>query len=211
MALVLDVESTGELIPDRKLVEAEHGPLVVIQHADDGAAFGFKAITPETYALFKARVAREDDDAMAKLLQERACWPSREAWNKYIAESVFQGFVFAAGYRRAQGGAPVRECDPDEIPEDGNLEWKWLTNRKGDDGVTFGFRKPGRAEVKLFQAQATARNRDPKAPDPIEAVIRSCGTPEFGAWLTANPFGVDTFGEAFVGSYGMAEARVSPK
>jgi hypothetical protein len=211
MALVLEVESTGELIPDRKSVEAEHGPIIGMQHPDDGAVFGFKTITPEIYALYRARVTRGDDDAMSKLLQERACWPSREAWNKYVSGAVFQELVFAAGYRRAQGGAKVRECDADEIPDDGNLEWKWLTNRKGDDGVTFGFRKPGRAEVKLFQSQIAARQHDPKAPDPIEAVLRSCGTPEFGAWLTANPFGVDTFGEAFVGSYGMTEARVSPK
>ncbi len=207
----LELEATSELIPDRKLVEAEHGPVVALQHPHDKRVFGFKVITIEVYEAYRLRKERGDTNALERLLQERAVWPSRESWNQYVADAVFETLAFEVAYRKAHGGTDVRLADDDEVPEDGNPEWRWLTNRKDGEGQVFGFRKPGRAEIKMFQAQVLARGRGERVPDPIETLLRNCGTPEFGAWLTANPFGIDTFGEAFVSAYGMQEARVTPK
>ena len=186
-------------------LESEHGPIVFIDHPD-GTRFGFMALTREKFDLREARAKRGEGDSDEKLFQERCVWPSRDEWNKYVAASVFETLLYIKTYRDAFGGADVRPCDPDE-KEERDPSLLWLTN-----GVaTFGFRKPGRAEVKMFGASLVA-DRPPGAPHPIETMLRQCGGADFATWVDANPFAISKFGDAFCAGYGMTgEARVSGK
>ncbi len=205
------------LIPPTKdeqdKIEAEHGPCVVISHPDN-SCFMFKALTRETFDVREARVRRRDLDADERMLQMAAVWPSREKWNAYVAASAFELNAYIAAYksmagdpRRPDGSPLTRECDADEVPADGNPDQKWITNGT----QTFGFRKPGRAEVKMFAAQINQRAEGAKLADPLEALLRGCGSPEFGKWLDSNLFAVGAFGNVFVGAFGMQEATITPK
>ncbi len=82
----------------RAELEAEHGPIVVISHPD-GSCFGFRRMTRKEYNLRRDRLerAQPDHDADERLLQERACWPSREEWNAYAAAASFEveSYIFA--------------------------------------------------------------------------------------------------------------------
>lgn len=192
-------------------LEQEHGPVFSIAHPD-GSCFGFRRMTRQDYTQREARIARGGDDALTatdKLLQVCNVWPpGRTAWNEYVAKAAFETLAYAKMFRAAHGGEDVHEADPDQIPEDGDVTLTWLTNNK----QTFGFRKPGRAEVKLFQAETAAKQRGEKTKvEPLEKLLLSCGTPEFAAWVEDNLFGIGAFGDAFVGVFGMAEARVSGK
>jgi hypothetical protein len=196
-----------------KLVEAEHGPCVFIDGPGDDSRFGFKRLTREVFELRNNRVKRGGDEAVSaeeKMLQERCVFPSREAWNKYVAASVFEPLAYADVYRIAHGGKVVRECDADEVPTDPDpLAVKWLTNGE----IVVGFRKPGRAETKMFQAQILAQQNGEKLKsDPVEALLKNCAIgSEFAAWLEDNLFGIGKFSDAFLLAFGMQEARVSGK
>lgn len=198
------------LIPPTKdeqdKIEAEHGPCVVISHPDN-SCFMFTALTRETYDVREARARRKDPDSDERMMQMAAVWPSREKWNLYVAASAFELNAYVKLYKEIFGSKDARECDADEIPEGGNPELTWLTN--GTDA--FGFRKPARSEVKMFTAQIVARAEGAKLPDPLEALLRTCGSPEFSKWLDAHLFGVGAFGNAFVSAFGMQEANITPK
>lgn len=197
-------------------VEKENGACVVISHPD-GSAFMFKALTREQYDLREARARRKDPNINPDegMLQLACVWPSRAEWNKYVEGSVFETIAYAAQYKQAFGdassGVPVRQCDPDEVPTDGNPDLKWLVRSVPGQVNVFGFRKPARSEVKLFSAEMQRRLEGDKIPDPLEKLLRSCGSEEFGRWLDSNPFGIGAFGEAFVSAYGMQTAQLTPK
>lgn len=192
------------------LVEAEHGPCVFISHPD-GSRFGFMRLTREVFVLRNNRVKRGGDEAInaeERMMQERCVWPSREAWNAYVANSCFEALTYSDVYRLAHGGKKVRPCDPDELPAEPNpLAAVWLTNGE----IVAGFRKPGRAEVKMYQAQLLAEQNGDRLPkDPTESILKSCAVgPEFAAWLEDNLFGLAKFSDAFLLAFGMQEARVS--
>ncbi len=194
---------------DKIKLEAEHGPMVFLTHPGDGACFGFKAITREQFDVREARAVRGALGADERLLQERCVWPSRDDWNKYTAQAAFETGMFCDAYRYAFGGVKARKAEDFEIPEGANPADCWLTNGT----KAFAFRKPGRAEIKLWSAKINGRV--PKAkdePGPSEALLRACAiSPDFQAWLDANPFGVSGFGDAFVESFGASEVRVSGK
>lgn len=215
MALVLDTDKKPsqeeQFNAAAEQLEREHGSAFSIAHPD-GSCFGFRRMTRTEFAAREARIARGGDDALTatdKLLQVCNVWPAgRVAWNEYVAKSAFETLAYAKIFRDAHGGKDVREADPDQIPEDGDLSLRWLTN----DTVTFGFRKPGRAEVKLFQAETTAKQRGEKLKvEPLEKLLLACGSVAFASWVDDNLFGIGAFGDAFVGAYGMTEARVSGK
>ncbi len=187
-------------------IEAEHGPCVVISHPDN-SCFMFTALTRETYDVRESRARRKDPNADEGMMQMAACWPSREKWNAYVAESAFEINAYIKIYKEAFGAKDARECDAFELPEGANQDLTWLTNGDG----CFGFRKPQRSEVKMFTAQIVARTEGAKIPDPLEALLRQCGSADFGKWLDANLFGVGSFGNAFVGAFGMQEANITPK
>ncbi len=196
-----------------KLVEAENGPCVFIEHAD-GSRFGFKRMTRAIFVLRNERIDRggnEAVDADEKMLQERCVWPSREAWNKYVADSVFEPDYYAQVYHLAHGGTKVRRADSEEIAaRDANPNVScWLTN----GAIVVGFRKPGRAEVKMFKAHLLEQAEGKKQKDnPVETILRNCaqGT-EFAAWLEENLFAIGKFSDAFLDAFGMQEARVTGK
>lgn len=178
-------------------LEAEHGPLVFLSHPD-GSCFGFMALGRDQFEVRESRVKNGDLDADEKLLQERAVWPSRDAWNKYVAGAVFEVSAYIAAYRDAHGGRAARVCEKFEVPDGGDPSMCWLTN-----GDTFSFRKPGRAEVKLWSAKLTGRvARQKGEPDSSEWLLRACGSPEFNSWLDSHLFGVMGFGDAFVSAFG---------
>lgn len=198
------------LIPPSKdeqdKIEAEHGPCVVITHPDN-SCFMFKALTRETFDVREARARRRDLEADERMLQMVAVWPSREKWNAYVAQSAFEIVAYVKMYKEIFGGRDVRECFDVEIPADGNPDLKWLTN----DAQTFGFRKPTRSEVKMFGAQVVARGDGAKIADPLETLLRACGSVEFAAWLDSNLFGIGAYGNAFVSAFGMQETSITPK
>lgn len=192
-------------------LEQEHGPVFSITHPD-GSCFGFRRMTRQDYTQRETRIARGGDDALTatdKLLQVCNVWPAgRTAWNTYVAQTAFETLAYAKIFREAHGGRDVHEADPDQIPEDGDLSLKWLTN----NSETFGFRKPGRAEIKMFQAEMAAQQRGEKLKvAPLEKLLLACGSSAFASWVEDNLFGLGAFGDAFVGAYGMSEARVSGK
>jgi hypothetical protein len=190
-------------------LEAEHGPMVFLAHPD-GSEFGFRLMTRDEYETHRRRVKRGDAEATERLLQERCVFPSREAWNQYVAESVLEPMAYGIAYREAHGAGRVRECDPDEVPPEG-LEGvnHWLTN----GAEVFGFRKPGRAESKLFQAKMLAETRGEKQKeDPLETLLRSCAVGDaFHVWLEGHLFGVTAFGDAFMSVCGFSDVRVTGK
>lgn len=194
-----------------ELVEAEHGPCVFIDHAD-GSRFGFKRLDREVFNLRNNRVKRGGDEAIGaeeKMLQERAVFPSREAWNAYVKASAFEPLYYADVYRLAHGGKKVRPCDPDEIPAEPDPSAAvWLTNGE----IVVGFRKPGRAEVKMFQARLVEdlEGHGKGKSDPTEEILKSCarGT-EFSAYLEDHLFALAKFADAFLLAFGMQEARVT--
>lgn len=196
-----------------KLVEAEHGPCVFIEHVD-GSRFGFKRLTRAEYALRNDRVERggsEAVDADEFLLRERAVWPSREAWNKYVSQACFETDYYTQVYHLAHGGKPVREADREEVAaqEPNPLVACWLTNGE----IVVGFRKPGRAEVKMFKAHLLEEAAGRKQKDnPVETILRNCaqGT-KFAAWLEENLFAIGKFSDGFLKAFGMQEARVTGK
>jgi hypothetical protein len=186
-------------------LEAEHGPVISISHPD-GSCFGFKRMTRVEFNLREARINRGEEDASDKLLQERCVWPSREEWNKYVASSVFETLAYAKAYREAHGGADARVADADEVPPDGDPSLKYLTNGT----VIFGFRKPGRAEVKMFQAATVAKQRGEKQKtEPVEVLLMACAAPGFSAWVEDNLFGISSFADAFFDAFGMTAAQAS--
>jgi hypothetical protein len=194
------------LIPDAelKLLEAEHGPIVVLSHPD-GSVFPFRRMTREQFDTRNNRVKRGEVDADDKMLQERCV--AREQWNLYVSNAVFETLAYTNAFRKAHGGNDVSVADDDQIPADGDTSLLWLSN-----GETFGFRKPGRAEVRMFQANMQARQSGAKqAVHPLETLLLSLSTPDFAAWLPNNLFGVDAFGDALIGAFGMSEVRVSGK
>ena len=188
-------------------IEAEHGPCVVISHPDN-SCFMFMRLTRQTFDVREARARRKDQNADEGMMQMAAVWPSREKWNTYVAASAFELMAYVKADKDMHGGADARECDDYEIPADGNPDLKWITN---GPGAVFGFRKPGRSEVKMFGAQVVQRAEGAKIPDPLEALLRMCGSPEFSKWLDSNLFGVGSFGNAFVSAFGMQEATITPK
>lgn len=193
---------------EKATLEAEHGPLIFLTHPD-GACFGFMAIDRAQFEVREHRVRTGNLDADEMLLQERAVWPSREAWNKYAAAAAFEVAMFVGAYKDAQGGLAARKCEPFELPDGADPALCWLTN--GSD--TFGFRKPGRAEVKIWSAKVNGKiERQRGEPEASEVLLRSCAAgPEFGAWLDRNLFGVGGFGDAFVAAFGAGTVRVSGK
>lgn len=183
----------------KKELEAEHGPVVVISHPD-GSSFAFKRMGREQFDLWQKRVTRENPDADAgeKLLQERCVWPSREAWNAYCNAAAFEVESYIGAFRHCHGGATVHKADADEIP-DGVAGDTVLTN--GSDA--FAFRRPQRTDVKRFRAERVANN-----PKHLENLLTSCAvSPAFAAWLEANLFGADAFGDAFVEANGVRDLR----
>ncbi len=193
-------------------LEAKHGPLVFIDHPD-GSCFGFMVLTREMFNVREARARRGDRDADERMLQERCVWPSREAWNAYVEAAAFETVAYIQAYRQAFGGKEARACDADEIPDGADPSLRWLTNGER----VFAFRKPGRAEIKQFGASVVAERRSGGA-DPLEVLLSACASsatggpdPVWAAWVSSNPFGVGTFGNAFVSAYGMTEARVTGK
>lgn len=195
-----------------KLVEAEHGPCVFIEHPD-GSRFGFKRIESPVYKLYVERSERGGDEAIGadeKLLQERCVYPSREEWNSYVARSVFEPDAYANAYHALHGAVKVRLCDASELPkEPAPLAAIHLTNGQ----IVVGFRKPGRAEVKMYKAHLLAKhNGEKQQTDPTEQILKNCAQgSEFSAWLESNPFGLAKFSDAFLEQFGMQEARVSGK
>ncbi len=196
-----------------KLVEAEHGPCVFIEHAD-GSRFGFKRLTRETFTLRNERTERGGNEAVEadeRLLQERVVWPSREAWNAYVKESVFELEYYVQVYHLAHGGKKVRAADSEEVAAQtpNPLVARWLT----EGSIVVGFRKPGRAEVKMFKAHLLERAEGVKQKDnPVETILKSCAQgAEFAAWIEDNLFGIAKFSDAFLDAFGMQEARVSGK
>src|SRR5689334_10544118 len=188
-------------------LEAEHGPCVVLSHPD-GSCFVFKALDRDQFEIREARVRNGDSDADEKMLTERCMWPSRAEWNKYLAGAAFEGAMYVAAYKQAHGGKDARKCERFELTEGSDPSMCWLTN--GSD--TFGFRKPGRAEVKLWSAKLTGRvARQQGEPDHTEWLLRACGSPAFCEWLDRNLFGVGAFGDAFVAAFGASSVRVSGK
>ncbi len=194
------------------LVVAEHGPCVFIGH-DDGSRFGFMRMTREIFNLRNERAERGGNEALdadEKMMQERCVWPSRAEWNKYVAASSFEPEMYSDAYRLLHGGIKVRKCDPSELPAERDpLAAVYLTNGQ----IVVGFRKPGRAEVKMYRAHLLAEhNGEKQAADPTETILKSCVRgPEFSIWLEANLFGLSKFADAFLGTFGMTEARVSGK
>lgn len=188
-------------------IEDEHGPCVVISHPDN-SCFMFKALTRDAFDVREARARRQDQNADDGMLQMACVWPSRELWNSYVAAAAFEVMAYVIMYKEIHGGAKVSECERAEIPEGGNPDLKWLTNKFGD---TFGFKKPGRAEIKMFGAQVVQRSSGAKIADPLETLLKSCGSPEFAVWLESHLFGVGAFGDAFVAAYGMQDASVTGK
>lgn len=196
-----------------KLVEAENGPCVFIEHAD-GSRFGFKRMTREIFVLRNDRIDRGGNEAVEadeRMLQERCVWPSRETWNKYVADSVFEVDYYSQVYHLAHGGTKVRQADSDEVAaqEPNASVARWLSN----GAIVVGFRKPGRAEVKMFKAHLLEEADGHKQKDnPVETILRNCaqGT-AFAAWLEENLFGVAKFSDAFLDAFGMQEARVTGK
>ncbi len=194
-----------------KLVEAENGPCVFVEHAD-GSRFGFKRLTREVFVLRNERTERggsEAVDADERMLQERAVWPSRDAWNSYVAASVFELEYYTQVYHIAHGGKKVRVADSSEVAAqapNANVA-RWLTNGE----IVVGFRKPGRAEVKMFKAHLLEQAEGRKQKDnPVETILRNCAQgPEFAAWLEDNLFGIARFSDAFLEAFGMQEARVT--
>ncbi len=195
-----------------KLVEAEHGPCVFIEHPD-GTRFGFKRIDQPVYKLYVERTERGGDEAVGadeKLMQERCVWPSRNDWNAYVARSAFEPDMYANAYHVLHGAIKVRPCDVSELPaEPAPLAAIHLTNGQ----IVVGFRKPGRAEVKMFKAHLLAKHEGQKGlADPTETILKNCAQGgEFALWLESNPFGLAKFADAFLGEFGMQEARVSGK
>ncbi len=167
----------------RAEVESEHGPVVVIGHPD-GSVFAFKRMGREQYEVRSKRMARNDADADEKLLQERAVWPSREAWNAYVATAAFEVDAYAAAYQKLHGR---KDVSPDA---DGALS---------NGEVSFVFRKPTRPEIKLFRSRTMAGDRDAA----LMGILTACSTPEFAAWIDGNMFAVGKFADAFLEAFGM--------
>lgn len=194
-----------------KLVEAENGPCVFIAHTD-GSRFGFKRLTRAVYTLRNDRVDRGGNEAVNAdelMLQERCVWPSRDEWNKYVANAVFETDYYTQVYHLAHGAVKVRPADADEIAaqESNPNVARWLSNGQ----IVVGFRKPGRAEVKMFKAHLLEEAAGKKQKDnPVETILRNCaqGT-AFAAWLEDNLFGIAKFSDAFLDAFGMQEARVT--
>lgn len=189
-------------------LEKQHGELVHISHAD-GSEFLFRRIDRELYDLREARAARgEDADDM--MLQERCIPELRDEWNAYAADAAFATIQYSNLYQEAHGGGSARAALP--------VEMKQLNLQAGalhltvDGKQFFQFRKPARAEVKLFAAMTQARGRGEKQKmHPVESILRQCSDAEFGTWLDRNLFGIGAFGDAFVRNYGMGGGSVTGK
>jgi hypothetical protein len=202
---------------DETELEAEHGPCVVLGHAD-GSVFVFRRMGRDEFVARNNRVKRGEagDDLM---LQERcvaavvdgAVQAGRDVWNAYDKASVFQVMAYANMYRIVHGGE-ARRADPDEIAKDADATKLWIAGGQGESKRVFGFRKPGRAEVKMFQAAILAeRNGDKRDKSALESLLVALGGADFAAWLEENLFGTESFGEVLVNEYGMNEVRVSGK
>ncbi len=204
-------ETQSKTAEQDSLCEAEHGPCVFIEHAD-GSRFGFKRLTREVFALRNERVDRGGDEAVMadeRMLQERCVWPSREEWNRYVAASVFELDYYVQVYHLAHGAIKARLADTDEVSAQApNASVaRWLSNGK----IVVGFRKPGRAEVKMFKSHLLDEASGNKQKNnPVETILRNCAQgPEFAAWLEENLFAIGKFSDAFLGAFGMQEARVT--
>lgn len=206
-------------------LEAEHGPCVVLTHPD-GHTFVFKRMTRDQFVVRNNRLKRGEADADDSLLQERCVaevecggvvalekvMAGRDGWNKYAAAAVFQLLAFGSGYRNAHGG-DGRKADSDEIPKDGDAAL-WIAAGAGPAKRVFPFRKPGRAEVKMFQAGVMAERNGDKRQDgksPLEALLLALGGADFAAWLEDNLFAIESFGEVLVTAFGMADVSASGK
>ncbi len=204
---------TNKISPEEAArIEGEHGPVVFLSHPD-GSLFGFKRLTGDEYQTRQNRIKRGqiDPNPDEQMLQLAAVYPSREAWNAYVGSSVFEVSVYVAAYREAHGGSDVHVADPDEIPsgEDAAL---WLSN----NAYVFGFRRPGRADVKQFQAALVLeREGGGQKPAPgerargaLETLLRNtAASPAFGAWLDQNLFGINAFGEAYLTAFGVRDVQ----
>ncbi len=195
-----------------KALELEHGPLVVIGFRD-GSLFAFRRMGREQFTTRQNRVRRGESEADDMLLQERCVWPSREAWNSYVATAALETLSYSAKYSEAHGGGKVHEADPDEVPENAKPGVRWLSG----NGKVFGFRKPERAEIKRFKSMVMAEAKGDKGPtDPIEWLlgVLSDDPASFKAWLEENLFAIHSagsFGDTLAGVLGMGEATIDPK
>lgn len=195
--------SAGEIIPAEVKAELEKeygaGNVLVFRHPD-GTAFGFRRAKRQDVNQYRARLRREDEEALERLLRECVVWPSREAFAAHIDRLPFSVVAFGTAFLQAQGDGELFDADPSDLatlPE-GTVEQHpdaaWVVYK---DGTLFALNTPGRDVARSFSAAL----RSTKSPTTVvETLLFQPHTvyppsADLAAYVDANLFIIQTLGD----------------